>query len=456
MDNKSRDIALHRYVLIREAADPSISPSERGELVRSLAAVEHLGPDGCYVKVSRPTLDRWIRAWRAGGFDALAPKPRRSVPVIPRELLDLAADLKREAPRRTAVQIAEIIKASRGRAPSARTIQRHFAMTGLNRTADGRPPKAFGRFEALAPNDLWTGDALHGPVVAERKSYLFAYIDDHSRLLPGYRWGFAEDTLRLEAALRAGLAARGVPRGMYVDNGSAYSSRWLERACGVLGIRLVHSKPGEPAGRGKIERFFATVRQEFLVEIHLRGAADIAEMNSLFAAWVETIYHRRVHSETRQTPLERFMAAGTPVLPTPADLHEAFLWSEWRSVTKTATVNLFANSYEVDQALVGAKVELLFDPFDMASIRVRCRGREMGTAVPLVIGRHVHPKAKADPTPPPVPKTGIDYLKMIEARHLEETRRRISYSGLPEDATCGDENAAGQPDGDDQGEEGQL
>jgi len=433
MDNKGRDVALHRYVLIREAADPSLTPAERGELVRALASVEHLGPEGNYVKVSRPTLDRWIRAWRAGGFDALMPKARKGVPVVPRELLDLAEDLKREAPKRTAVQIAEIVRAARGSAPSARTIQRHFAMLGLNRTPDGRPPKAFGRFEAAAPNDLWTGDALHGPVVGAAKTYLFAYIDDHSRLLPGYRWGYAEDTLRLEAALRAGLAARGVPRAMYVDNGSAYSSRWLERACGVLGIRLVHSKPGEPAGRGKIERVFATVRQEFLVEIDQRGVAGIGELNSLFAAWVETIYHRRVHSETKQAPLERFMAAGTPTLPTPADLHAAFLWCEWRTVTKTATVNLFANSYEVDQALVGAKVELLFDPFDMASIRVRYRGREMGLAVPLVIGRNVHPKAKADPAPPPKPQTGIDYLKMIEARHLEQTRRRISYSGLPEE-----------------------
>jgi putative transposase len=433
MDNKGRDVALHRYVLVREAADPSLTPAQRGELVRALASVEHLGPEGNYVKVSRPTLDRWIRAWRAGGFDALMPKVRKGVPVVPRELLDLAEDLKREAPKRTAVQIAEIVRAARGSAPSARTIQRHFAMLGLNRTPDGRPPKAFGRFEALAPNDLWTGDALHGPVVGAAKTYLFAYIDDHSRLLPGYRWGYAEDTLRLEAALRAGLAARGVPRAMYVDNGSAYSSRWLERACGVLGVRLVHSKPGEPAGRGKIERVFATVRQEFLVEIDQRGVAGIAELNSLFAAWVETIYHRRVHSETKQAPLERFMAAGTPTLPTPADLHAAFLWCEWRTVTKTATVNLFANSYEVDQALVGAKVELLFDPFDMASIRVRYRGREMGPAVPLVIGRNVHPKAKPDPTPPPKPQTGIDYLKMIEAQHREETRRRISYSGLPEE-----------------------
>ena len=150
------------------------------------------------------------------------------------------------------------------------------------------------------------------------------------------------------------------------------------------------------------------------------------------------------------------MAAGTPTLPLPADLHAAFLWCEWRTVTKTATVNLFANSYEVDQALVGAKVELLFDPFDMASIRIRYRGREMGLAVPLVIGRNVHPKAKPDPAPPPKPATGIDYLKMIEAQHREETRRRISYSGLPEDPGDGAPQACNdQAHSDEADEEGQ-
>lgn len=135
---------------------------------------------------------------------------------------------------------------------------------------------------------------------------------------------------------------------------------------------------------------------------------------------METIYHRRVHSETGQTPLQRFASGPAPKLPTPAELHLAFLWCEWRTVTKTATVNLFANAYEVDQALVGTKVELLFDPFDLDEIRVRYQGREMGQAVPMVIGRHVHPKAKADPAPAPKPTTGIDYLKMIEERHRQE------------------------------------
>ena len=159
-------------------------------------------------------------------------------------------------------------------APSARTIQRLFARLGLNTRPDGTPPRAFGRFEAAAPNDRWTGDALHGPAVAGHKAYLFAFIDDHSRALPGYRWGHSEDTVRLEAALRHGLAARGIPTLVYVDNGSA---RWCPpRCCGPApssGIRLVHSPPGRPEGRGKIERFFRTVRDQFLVELTAPGAS---------------------------------------------------------------------------------------------------------------------------------------------------------------------------------------
>ena len=202
----------------------------------------------------------------------------------------------------------------------------------------------FGRFEAARPNELWTGDALHGPVIAGRKAYLFCFIDDHSRAVMGARWAFHEDVVRLAAALRPALASRGVPEAVYVDNGSAFVDAWLLRACAVLGIKLVHSRPGRPQGRGKIERFFRTVRDQFLVEItgesqDQRGgtpAADLAELNRLFAAWVAASYHRTVHSETGEAPLARWAPASRDPLPlpAPAQLHEAFLWSERRTVTQ--------------------------------------------------------------------------------------------------------------------------
>lgn len=439
---RARDIALFRYALIRQAADPALSSKQRGALVRQLAATEHAGPFGRPVRYSRESLDRWIRAWRTGGFEALLPTARHLEPRTDAAVLELAAALKREVPARTAAQVTAILAAHAGEAtavPSARTLQRHFARLELHTRPDGRAPRAFGRFEAAGSNDRWTGDALHGPTVGGRKTYLFAFIDDHSRALVGYRWGHSEDTVRLEAALRAGLSARGVPKVVYVDNGSAFVSSQLLRALASLGITLTHSKPGQPAGRGKIERFFRTVREQFLVELDADGVrraiTDLVQLNELFAAWVETVYHQREHSETGQPPLQRFLAGfpdgGGPTLPSPAQLHEAFLWSQRRTVTKTATISLSGNSYEVDAALVGRRVEVVFDPFDLTRLEVRYQGRPMGSAVPHRIGRHVHPDAHPDTAPAPAPVTGIDYLTLVAAQHRQQLAQRINYHDLP-------------------------
>ena len=305
----------------------------------------------------------------------------------------------------------------------------------------------FGRFEADRPNELWTGDALHGPVLGGRKTYLFAFLDDHSRAIVGHRFGFAEDTVRLAAALRPALGSRGVPDAVYVDNGSAFVDAWLLRACAKLGIRLVHSTPGRPQGRGKIERFFRTVRDQFLVEItgaperdpNRHPVADLDELNRLFTAWVETVYHRREHSETGAPPLARWHAGGPFPLPAPAALAEAFLWEAHRTVTKTALVSLQGNTYQVDPLLVGHRVELVFDPFDLTTVAVRVRGIPAGTAIPHRIGRHSHVKARPE-TPPEQPAlTGIDYARLIADTHHAELAAGVNYAALADTADAAGE-----------------
>ena len=430
---RAEQVALFRYQLIREAADPGLTTRQRGRLVRELAAAEHPGPFGHSVRVSRPTIDRWIRAWHSGGFAALAPPARQVTPRTDAAVLELAAALKRERPGRTAAQIARILRAQCGWSPSARTLQRHFERLELNTRPDGRPPQVFGRFEAAAPNERWTGDALHGPRAAGRKAYLFCFIDDHSRAVMAGRWGYFEDTIRLAAALRPALAARGVPAGIYVDNGSAFVDAALKRAAARLGIKIVHSMPGKPEGRGKIERFFRTVREQFLVEIG-DDTGGLGELNRLFTAWVETVYHRRAHSETGQPPLQRWLAGAPFPAPSPAQLAEAFLWSEHRQVRKDATVKLFGGIYETDPALAGRTVECVFDPFDLTRIEVRWRGKPYGLALPRQISRHAHPKARPEqPAAAPPAATGVDYLGILAAEHDAAQRRRINYGALAGD-----------------------
>jgi putative transposase len=434
---RARRVGLFRYMLIREAADPGLSSRQRGALVRALAAAGHVGPDGRPVRLTRWTLDRWIAQWRAGGFDALVPSPRQSAPRTSAEVLALAEALKRENPARTAAQVRRILKVQSGWAPDERTLQRHFARQGLGLGTAPGSAAVFGRFEAARPNEIWTGDALHGPRVAGRKTYLFAFIDDYSRAVTGHRWGLAEDTVRLAAALRPALASRGVPERIYVDNGSAFTDAWLLRACAKLGICLTHSAPGRPQGRGKIERFFRTVNDGFTVELAGGGPgrpiADLGELNRLFTAWVEQVYHHRVHSETGAAPLARWMTGAPFALPEPDALAEAFRWSAYRTVTKTATVSLHGNRYQVEPHLAGQKVELVFDPFDLTRIAVRSAGRDAGLAVPFQVTRHAHPKARPEiPATPPRP-TGIDYLTLIDTGHARALANRINYAALAGD-----------------------
>jgi len=282
---RARAIGLFRYMLIREAADPALTSRQRGVMVRQIAAREHAGPSGRPVRLTRWTLDRWIREWHRGGFDALVPDPRQSQPRTPPEVMALAAALKKENPARTAAQVQRILRAQSGWAPDERTIQRMFNRTGLTALVTPEAAPVFGRFEAARPNEIWTGDALHAIRLDGRKTYLFCFIDDHSRAVMAARFGFAEDTIRLAAALRPALASRGVPEHVYVDNGSAFVDAWLLQACARLGIKLVHSQPGRPQGRGKIERFFRTVRGQFLAELTEDRTArvrDLAELNRLF------------------------------------------------------------------------------------------------------------------------------------------------------------------------------
>jgi putative transposase len=323
--------------------------------------------------------------------------------------------------------------------PAERTLQRWFAGLQLAAPEPGtsQAAGAFGRFESAAPMDRWTGDILHGPQLGGRPVYLQALLDDHSREVMGARFSYHADVIALAEVLRWAAAEHGAPREIYVDNGPCYADGWLRRACGMLGIRLVHSRPYRPQGRGKIERWFATVRSQFLPELTpaaLEGL-DLAGLNQLLRAWISEDYSRRVHAGTGQPPGQRFrdhLPAGRGQ-PVPADLlREAFWWSETRTADKaTAVIKFHGGKYSIDKALAGRRAEILFDPFDLAVLHVRYRGRDYGTAVPLIIGRHAHPKtAKHDPpVPPPGPGDAGDtpYLDLLRQAHDASLSQALNY-----------------------------
>ena len=285
---RAQTIALWRWALVEPAMDPALTARQRGQVVRELAAREHEGPSGRLAVVSRRTLDRWVVARRAGGFDALVPAPRQCAARTDADVVELAAGLKMENPARTAAQVRRILAARLGWAPSERAIQRWFAARELTTRPGGAPPQAFGRFQADAVNEIWTADLMNGPKVAGKATFLAGIIDDRSRFLTGYQFVRRPDAVRFAGVLRGAIARHGIPRNLYADNGSCFADESLARTCKALGIKLTHSQPGRPMGRGKIERAFETVQQQFLVEVTgdeahpaRRQVKDLQELNDL-------------------------------------------------------------------------------------------------------------------------------------------------------------------------------
>jgi len=432
-------IALHRWAVIAEACSQRLSPAERGVLVRAIAGRAHSHPDGSTRRYSRGTIDRWTRAWRAGGLEALKPSERSDTGTVRAhpELAEEAAALRLELPSRSAAQIASIILHRHRVAISERTVRSQLRRRGLHREALEAQPKVFGRYEAARPNERWITDVLVGPWVphpkvdASVRAKLFLIVDDHSRLLvDGVFYGY-ENARACQDTLRRAIVRRGLPEVLYADNGAPFRNAWLARTCAVLGVRLVHSKPYSPEGRGKQERLNRYIRDAFLSEATHIGIESLDALNDVFVAWAETVANRRVHAETHQAPIERFQAGGPHRQAEPERLREAFRWSVTRKVTRTATVPLEGNAYAVDPSLVGRRVELRYDPEDLTKIDIFYEDRPAGVATPFVIGRHTHravPQA-ARPTPAP---TGVDYLGLVAAAHEESagTGAKIDFTQL--------------------------
>jgi putative transposase len=243
------------------------------------------------------------------------------------------------------------------------------------------------------------------------------------------------------------ILRRGIPQSIYVDNGKVYVSTQLQAVCATLGIRPIHSTPYTPNTRGKIERFFGTVRSQFLTEVETAKIATLEELNASFQAWVELIYHRAVHSETEHTPLDRFQAsiAQRPLRQAdPVQLRQAFLWREKRTVTRTATISLQGNRYSVDPLLAGRQVELRFDPFDLSEVEIWQDGHFLAQAQVQKLERARHLSLDRIPAPAEeAPREHVDFLAALRAEHraiLAQELGTISFAqalrmGSGEDGT---------------------
>lgn len=438
---RNTEIALFRYGLISALLFDPLAAGQLEQALRAIAAKTYTIPYSSRTQVSVSSLRRYLQLYNQGGFEALRSNPRsdKGIPrAFPPEVLQRAIALREEQPARTTSTLVDILEREQDlqleRPLNAHTLTSQLRRCGKTRRLLSQEVRTYQRFERDQTNSLWQGDMLVGPWLPDpyapgkkRRAYLYCFLDDHSRLVPYAEFFFDEALPRMERVLKVGILRRGVPEAIYVDNGKVYSSNQFAAACAALGIRRIQAAPYSPEGKGKQERFFLTVRLQFLPEVETSEIASLAELNESFWAWLELVYHCREHSETGQTPLERYQAGLQQVRPAdPEVLRKAFLWREFRQVRKNATLDLQGNTYQVDPSLSGRKLELRFDPFDLSHLELFLDGNPIGKASVLIQNKQRHisvERLATQPPEPPRPKSSLDYLTALRTQYLEQQRK---------------------------------
>ncbi len=455
MDEKKREeIALFRYGLIV----PFLAPEElewgvKGELLKRLVKQTIAMPFSKKTSLAGSTIRRYLKEYRDNGFDGLKPKSRSDIgksQKIPPEVLEKAFLLKREEPRRSTGKIIQLMEAHQMVTPGIikpSTLYRIFKKNDLTAKQLKDIKKSFRSFQAEHPNQIWQSDVMYGPYLpdpdrpgAKKRTYLVALLDDFSRLVPHAQFYWHERLPHLENTLQKAILKRGIPEVLYVDNGQIFSAHQINTICAELGIRKITCRPYSPEGKGKIERFFRSARNRFLIELQHEKVEHLHQLNSKFWAWLEEEYHQNAHSATKETPNLRWRNNVTPFMRKidEKQLQTIFLWRENRKVNKLGQVSMQGLKFEVSSFLVGKTVEIRYNHFDLKQVFIYLDGQFMQKAKQVSITRwntaQKQDDLKAKSTDMP-PKSGIKHLAHLEQQHqqhkIKNAKKLLGRSNQP-------------------------
>jgi transposase InsO family protein len=364
----AEEIALFRLCVIGPLTQCSLARGALRAEMRDLARKPFRPPGATRTRsFSIPTLERWYYAHKEGGLDALRPVPRsdrgraRELTEAQRSLL---LDIRREHPSATAsVILRELIASGRvdEGAVSESTVRRLLTEHGLDRIAlrDGAGARTRLRWEAERPGALWHGDVCHGPTltIGDRKVAvrIHGMLDDASRFIVALEAHSTEREVDMLGILVRALRRHGPPEVLYLDNGSTYRGALLSLCCARLGIALVHAKPYDPEARGKMERFWRTLRQGCLD--HLGALATLGDLNARLAAFLSEHYHTAAHASLMgRSPGVAWSTAQRPVdRLDEAKLREALTARSQRRVRKDTTLSIAGDVWELDQGFLAGR-----------------------------------------------------------------------------------------------------
>ena len=411
---------IHPLALFRLSVLGSLVSREqlgRGELqqtLRELAQAQYAIPGSQRRLLGEKTIQGWYYAWRKQGIAGLTPKVRvdRGQSKISPALQEAVLAAKRDNPRRSIRQIQRLLTAAglaADKSLSSSAVHRLLQQNGLSQLSGSASlPEERRSFGAEFAGTIWYGDVMHGPRVAVkgqlRKTYLVSLLDDASRLVAHSAFCLGETALDIEGVLKQALLRRGVPTKLIVDNGAAYRASTLQGVCARLGIHLIFCRPYAPEGKGKLERWHRTFRDQFLSELDERHITDLDDLNARLWAWAEQVYHHTAHAglggltplARYQRDLPRIRSLGAKA----AELDALFHHRITRFVRKDGTVSYLGQRFEVPYELSGKTVRLVVDPHVGRVVGVESEaGVSLGQATILDALANLH-RTRRKPEPP--------------------------------------------------------
>ena len=365
--------ALWRFSIISPMLHRSEDDPGLGYMLAALSARTFIRPDGSTTRLSPETLRKWLYRYRSGGLAALDNQMRadKGRQQVPKPLADAMQGLRENHPNWTVAKILEkLLQAGswNGIKPSRATLYRFATANKLHRKPAKARTTATRSFAFTNFGQLFLADFMHGPKLRcgrhFKKAILHAIIDDASRYVVAARFYFKETVEVLITEMMTATRRYGICQRFYTDNGPSYASTHLKIVCARLGMHLVHTPPYRPQGRGKVERLFRTIRDQFLSEQH---AANIDRLNRDLQEYL-TEYHQRIHSSLGISPLQKRLSADNACrkLPEVTDIRHLFCMQKKCRVYNDTTIRLNRRIFEVPEAVPGTLVEVFYLPWDLS------------------------------------------------------------------------------------------
>ena len=417
MDERLRqEMGLFRFSVIGPLINGELVRGEQKKKIGELSRRIYTIPGSYRRNIGKGTIEEWLLLYRKHGLEGLYPRTRKDrggFRSISPDIMEKIIRLKQEHPRRPIALICRDLY-QKGLLDTPRlplsTLYRYLSRINLKPSATVKEQK---RYQARYANEIWQADVMHGPSVPHKpgekgkKTYLFAIIDDASRLIVGAGFYPSEKLIHLKTTFRDAVKTYGVPGKFYVDNGRIFHAREMEVACAKINTILIYATPYYPAGKGKIEKYFRRVRDQFLTG--LRTVRSLDELNEAFHIWLAEQYNRMPHTGIdREVPLNRYLRlAEGHIRRVPAHIHldELFYKQETRIVNKDATFQIHNVLYEAPEHLIGKKIDVLFDNDAMERIMVRYQEKDEGYCRPADYLANARIKRKTI-----VPKINFDRL----------------------------------------------